>query len=42
MNNINTYVYYTKSIKYYIKQIRNVDPLKPKVMKLTYTGKVVF
>jgi hypothetical protein len=27
---------------YYIKHITNVDPLKPKVIKLTYTRKVTF
>jgi hypothetical protein len=25
---------------YYIKQMQNVDPLKSKIMKLTYTMKV--
>jgi hypothetical protein len=29
-------------LKYYIKDIPNVDPLKPKVMKLTYIGKATF
>jgi hypothetical protein len=29
-------------LQYYIKQIRNIDPLKPKIMKLTYTRKVAF
>jgi len=29
-------------LQYYIKQIRNVNPLKPKIMKLTYTRKVAF
>jgi hypothetical protein len=29
-------------LQYYIKQIRNVDPLKPKVMKLAYTRKIAF
>jgi len=27
-------------LKYYIKDITNVNPLKPKVMKLAYIGKV--
>jgi hypothetical protein len=29
-------------LRYYIKDIPNVDPLKPKIMKLTYTGKDAF
>ncbi len=29
-------------LKYYIKDIPNVDLLKPKVMKFAYTEKVVF
>jgi hypothetical protein len=29
-------------LRYYIKDNPNVDPLKPKVMKLTYTGKYIF
>jgi len=29
-------------LQYYIKEITNVDHLKPKVMKLTYTGKTWF
>jgi len=29
-------------LRYYIKNIPNVDLLKPKIMKLTYIGKVVF
>jgi len=29
-------------LKYYIKDIPNVDPLKPKVMKLTYIRKTTF
>jgi hypothetical protein len=29
-------------LKYYIKDIPNVDPLKPKVMKLTYIRKTKF
>jgi hypothetical protein len=29
-------------LKYYIKDIPNVDILKPKVMKLTYIGKTTF
>ncbi len=29
-------------LRYYIKDISNVDPLKPKVMKLTYTRKITF
>jgi hypothetical protein len=29
-------------LQYYIKQIRNIDPLKPKIMKLTYTRKTTF
>ncbi len=29
-------------LRYYIKQITNVDPLKPKMMKLAYTGKITF
>ncbi len=29
-------------LRYYIKRITNVDPLKPKVIKLTYTRKVTF
>jgi len=29
-------------LQHYIKQIGNVDPLKPKVMKLAYTQKVAF
>jgi hypothetical protein len=29
-------------LQYYIKEIINVDPLKPKVMKLTYTWKTSF
>jgi hypothetical protein len=29
-------------LQYYIKQITNVNPLKPKVMKSTYTKKTTF
>ncbi len=29
-------------LRYYIKDIPNVDPLKPRIMKLTYTRKVAF
>ncbi len=29
-------------LRYYIKDIPNVDPLKPKLMKLAYTKKVTF
>jgi hypothetical protein len=29
-------------LRYYIKQITNVDPLKPKFMKLAYIGKTTF
>ncbi len=29
-------------LQYYTKQITNDDPLKPKIMKLTYIGKVTF
>jgi hypothetical protein len=29
-------------LRYYIKDIPNVDPLKPKVMKLAYTRKATF
>jgi hypothetical protein len=29
-------------LRYYIKYILNVDPLKPKVMKLAYIGKTTF
>jgi hypothetical protein len=29
-------------LRYYIKQITNVDPLKPKIMKLAYTRKTKF
>jgi hypothetical protein len=29
-------------LQYYIKQITNANPLKPKVMKLTYTRKTTF
>jgi hypothetical protein len=29
-------------LRYCIKDIPNVDPLKPKVMKLTYIGKATF
>jgi hypothetical protein len=29
-------------LRYYIKNIPNADPLKPKIMKLTYTGKDAF
>jgi DNA replication protein DnaC len=29
-------------LRYYTKQITNADPLKPKVMKLTYTRKTSF
>jgi uncharacterized radical SAM superfamily protein len=29
-------------LRYYIKDIPNVDPLKPKIMKLTYIGKATF
>jgi hypothetical protein len=30
------------TLKYYIKYIINVDPLKPKLMELTYTEKATF
>ncbi len=29
-------------LRYYIKEIPNVDPLKPKVIKLTCIGKTTF
>jgi len=29
-------------LMYYMKDIPNVDPLKPKVMKLTYIRKITF
>jgi hypothetical protein len=29
-------------LRYYTKQVTNVDPLKPKIMKLTYIGKTSF
>jgi hypothetical protein len=29
-------------LRYYRKDIPNVDPLKPKVMKLTYIWKAIF
>jgi hypothetical protein len=29
-------------LQYYTKQITNANPLKPKVMKLTYIGKTSF
>jgi len=29
-------------LRYYRKDISNVDPLKPKIMKLTYIGEVAF
>jgi hypothetical protein len=29
-------------LQYYTKKITNVDPLKPKIMKLTYIGKITF
>ncbi len=29
-------------LRYYVKQMENVDPLKSKLMKLIYTRKVVF
>jgi hypothetical protein len=29
-------------LQYYIKQIRNANPLRLKIMKLTYTRKVAF
>jgi uncharacterized radical SAM superfamily protein len=29
-------------LKYYIKEIQNANPLKPKVMKLTYIGKFAY
>jgi len=29
-------------LRYYIRDISNVDPLKPKIMKLTYTEKTTF
>jgi hypothetical protein len=29
-------------LRYYTKQITNVDPLKPKFMKLAYTRKTTF
>jgi hypothetical protein len=29
-------------LQYYTKQITNDDPLKPKIMKLTYIGKITF
>jgi hypothetical protein len=29
-------------LRYYIKDISNVDPFKPKVMKLTYIRKITF
>ncbi len=35
-------VNHKKMLQYYIKEIINVDPLKPKVMKLTYTWKTSF
>ncbi len=31
-----------KMLWYYTKQITNFDPLKPKMMKLAYTGKITF
>ncbi len=30
------------TLRYYIKQITNDDLKKPKIMKLTYVGKVTF
>ncbi len=29
-------------LRYYIKEIQNADPLKPKVMKLAYIGKFAY
>ncbi len=35
-------MYYTKHVKILYKKIPNVDPLKQKIMKLTYTEKTAF
>jgi hypothetical protein len=38
-----TLMYIIKNmLRFYIKEIPNANPLKPKVMKLTYIGKVAF
>lgn len=37
-----SHLYYTKHIMILYYDITNVDPLKPKVMKLTYSRKVTF
>jgi hypothetical protein len=41
MKNIHINVHYTKYVTTrYIKEMIDVDPLKPKVMKLTYIEKI--
>jgi hypothetical protein len=40
MENLYFDVYHIKHVKILLKNIINVDCLKPKIMKLTYIGKV--
>jgi hypothetical protein len=40
--NFHPHVYYTKHVTILYKQITNVDPLKPKIMKLAYIRKTRF